>query len=188
VSAALVAGEALATAHRRGWWGRVRRPGGEGTSNAGRIAGRDGGAVGGATNVVTDYALVEGEARSHDAAFVPKIVAAYRRAFEAAARRVRADDGSTAALAFRGETSYHPFRLDPDSAVVRFAVERSRRAGLEPTLAVADGGLDANWLVRHGLPAVTFGVGQRNVHTPAEHVHLPDFLAACRLAVALAVG
>lgn len=186
VSACLVAALALAAVRRRGWWGRVRRGSREGTSNAGRLAGRDGGCVGGATNVVTDYALVEGEARSHDGGFIPAIVAAYRRAFEGAAAQVRDDRGGTAAIAFRSRPLYDPFRLDPDSEVARFALERSARAGLDARFGVADGGLDANWMVRHGIPTVTFGAGQRDVHSVGEWVDLADFLAACRLAVALA--
>jgi tripeptide aminopeptidase len=67
-------------------------------------------------------------------------------------------------------------------------VERSRLAGIEPSLGIADGGLDANWMVRHGIPTVTFGAGQRNAHTREEYVDIPDYLAACRLAVALAVA
>jgi tripeptide aminopeptidase len=189
ISAPLVTAVAMAAAQRRGWWGRVERPGGgRGTANVGLLAGRDGAAVGGATNVVTDYALVEGEVRSHDAAFGAKIVAAWRRAFEDGVRSVRADDAGTATLNFRSDVLYDPFRLDATAGVVAFAAERSRRVGLEPSLAIADGGLDANWMVRHGIPTVTFGAGQRNVHMREEYLDLPDFLAACRLAVALAVA
>jgi tripeptide aminopeptidase len=189
ISAPLVTAVAMAAAQRRGWWGRVERPGGgRGTANVGLLAGRAGAAVGGATNVVTDYVLVEGEARSHDAAFGAKIVAAWRRAFEDGVRSVRADDAGTAMLKFRSDVLYDPFRLDAAAGVAAFAVERSRAVGLKPSLAIADGGLDANWMVRHGVPTVTFGAGQRNVHTREEYVDLPDYLAACRLAVALAVA
>jgi len=47
-------------------------------------------------------------------------------------------------------------------------------------------GLDANWLVRHGIPTVTFGAGQNNVHTVDEYVNLDDYLEGCRFALALA--
>jgi tripeptide aminopeptidase len=50
----------------------------------------------------------------------------------------------------------------------------------------SNGGLDANWLVKHGLPTVTIGAGQYEVHTVKEYVHLPEFANGCRLAVALA--
>ena len=58
--------------------------------------------------------------------------------------------------------------------------------GLTPTLRVTNGGLDANWLVRHGVPTITFGAGQNNPHTVEEFVDLTEFEAGCRLALALA--
>ena len=186
ISAPMVASLALGSARRRGWFGRIRRPGGAGTSNVGTLAGRDGGRVGGATNVVTDYVKVEGEARSHDARFVPRIADAWRRAFAGAAAALPNAAGATAEVTFTSRIQYHPFRLDPDSEPVRFAAERARALGLEPELRVSDGGLDANWLTHHGIPTVTFGAGQRGIHTIEEHVEVADYLAGCRLAVELA--
>lgn len=186
ISAPIVTAAALAAVERRGWFGRVRRRSGQGTSNLGKLEGRDGGRVGGPHNVVCDYVRVEGEARSHDARFVPRILGAYRRAFAEAARRLPNAAGEQAQVGFHSETLYEPFRLAADAAVVRFAHERAAAIGLAPTLRVANGGLDANWLVRHGVPTVTFGAGQRDIHSVDEWVHVPDFLAGCRLAVALA--
>jgi len=39
------------------------------------------------------------------------------------------------------------------------------RIGATPTIRAANGGLDANWMVRHGVPTVTFGAGQNEPHT-----------------------
>ena len=187
VSAPMVASVALAAVQRRGWFGRIRRKGGgSGTSNLGSMAGADGGRVGGPTNVVTDYVKLEGETRSHDERFVPKIVDAYRRAFEAAAQGLPGSTGARAQVAFTSRLQYHPFQLDEGSEPVRFATERAKALGLEPQLRVSDGGLDANWLAHHGIPAVTFGAGQRGIHSVDESVDIADYLGGCRLAVALA--
>jgi tripeptide aminopeptidase len=187
VSAPMVAAAALAAVQRRGWFGRIRRQGGgAGTSNLGSLAGADGGRVGGPTNVVTDYVKVEGEARSHDERFVPRIVGAYRRAFEAAAQGLPSASGARAQVAFTSRLQYHPFQLDESSEPVRFAVERAVALGLTPQLRISDGGLDANWLAHHGIPAVTFGAGQRGIHSVEESVDVADYLGGCRLAVALA--
>jgi len=51
-----------------------------------------------------------------------------------------------------------------------------------------NGGLDANWIVRHGVPTVTLGAGQNDIHTVKEWVDVPEFLAGCRMAVELATG
>jgi tripeptide aminopeptidase len=186
VSATAVAALALADVVRGGWFGKIVRGKAEGTSNVGSVSGRDGRSAGDATNVVTDYALVRGESRSHDSPFAHAITLAYRDAFHEAAGQVRDHRGRGARIRFRARRDYYPFRLKPDAPVVRHAEAAARRAGLQPTLRVVNGGLDANWLVRHGIPTITFGAGQRQIHTTEEYVDLADFTRACRLAVALA--
>jgi tripeptide aminopeptidase len=186
VSATVVASLALAEVYRGGWFGKVRRDGREGTSNVGSVAGRDEGSAGVATNVVTDYVLVRGEARSHQPRFVKAITAAYREAFRNAARHVCDDRGRGARVRFQARLDYHSFRLKPDAPVVCFAERAAKRVGLRPVLRVSNGGLDANWLVRHGIPTVTFGAGQNNIHTIGEYVDLAEFAQGCRMAVALA--
>ena len=61
-----------------------------------------------------------------------------------------------------------------------------RAIGREPNLRVTNGGLDANWMVKHGIPTVTFGAGQNEIHTVKEFVDLTEFESGCRLALALA--
>ena len=188
VSATAVASLALAQVLRGGWFGKVKQNGRLGTSNVGTFGGLDGQAAGQATNVVTDYARLTGESRSHDSRFFKEITAAYRTAFRSAAQAVRDDKGRGAKVRFTSRLDYYPFRLKPVAAVVREAQRGAERAGLKPILRVTNGGLDANWMVRHGIPTVTFGAGQRNVHTVEEYVDLDDFLKGCRLALALATG
>jgi tripeptide aminopeptidase len=47
-------------------------------------------------------------------------------------------------------------------------------------------GLDANWMVRHGIPTVTFGAGQNEAHTIDEWINLDEYNRACALAIRLA--
>jgi tripeptide aminopeptidase len=186
VSATLVASLALAEVFRGGWFGKVLRDGKEGTSNVGSIGDRNGRSAGEATNVVTDFALVRGESRSHDARFAAAITAAYRQAFQAAARQVVDHRRRAARVKFRSRRDYHPFRLKETAPVVRHAVAAAERAGMKPALRISNGGLDANWLVRHGIPTITFGAGQHDIHTVEEYVEVQEFLDGCRLALALA--
>jgi tripeptide aminopeptidase len=186
ISATMVAALAMAEAHKGGWFGKIRKRAGEGTSNVGSVSGRDGKPAGEATNVVTDFALVRGEARSHDARFVKRIVRAYREAFRRAAGNVVNDEGRTAKVTFSTRLDYYPFRIKESMAVVHHAQAAARAAGFEPALRISNGGLDANWLVRHGVPTVTFGAGQHNIHTVEEFVDVPMFLDGCRMALALA--
>ena len=186
ISATVVASLALADIKRAGWFGKIRKHGQGGTSNIGSFGGKDGQSAGEATNVVTDYAFLRGEARSHDLRFTKTITRAYRDAFFKAANQVRDDRGKTAKLRFQSRLEYYPFRLSDTAPVVRHALAGAKLAGLKASLRIGNGGLDANWLVRHGIPTVTFGAGQNNIHSIGEYVDLAEFTKACRLAIVLA--
>lgn len=186
VSATAVASLAIAEVVRGGWFGKVSQDGKEGTSNVGSFGGREGTSAGEATNVVTDYVHIRGESRSHDLKFASTITAAYRDAFKEAAGKVRDDKGRPAKVRFESRRDYYPFRLKDSAPVVKYAQSALESAGFEPNLRVANGGLDANWMVRHGIPAVTLGAGQNNIHTVEEFVDVPEYLNGCRVALALA--
>jgi tripeptide aminopeptidase len=188
ISATMVASLALADIEHRGWFGKITKGRRQGTSNIGVFGGQDGRAAGDATNVVTDYVALRGEARSHDMRFVSTITRAYRAAFSRAAGKVVNDEGRRAKVRFKTRRDYYPFHLKETAAVVRHAQAAAERAGLQPTLRITNGGLDANWMVRHGIPTVTFGAGQREIHTVDEYVDLADFLSGCGLALSLATA
>ncbi|MEO0800022.1 MAG: M20/M25/M40 family metallo-hydrolase, partial [Pseudomonadota bacterium] len=68
------------------------------------------------------------------------------------------------------------------------SVEAAKRVGFDLTTVSNDGGMDANQITAHGIPAVTIAVGQRQVHTADEWIDLADFERACRVVVELGVG
>ena len=90
-------------------------------------------------------------------------------------------------MKFKARREYHSFRVKPAAPVVRHAQAAVERAGLKPTLRISNGGLDANWMVRHGIPTVTFGAGQNNIHMVGEYVDIAEFLKGCRVALAAAI-
>lgn len=188
ISATIVGARALAAVHEHGWFGKIKKGNKQGTSNVGSFGGAEGKSAGEATNVVTDYVLIRGEARSHDSRFARTIVSAYKDAFEKAADAVTNIVGKSAKVKFRSRRDYFPFHLRENSPVIKVAQAAAERAGWDPTLRIANGGLDANWLVRHGVPTITFGAGQNNIHTVDEFVELSDYLEGCRYALALATG
>ncbi len=186
ISATLVAALALAEVHAKGWFGKVVKEGREGTSNVGSFGDAQGRSAGEATNVVTDFVHIKGESRSHDAKFVREISEAYKQAFLNAAERVTDHEGKPAKVKFTSRIDYHPFRLKENAPVVQRAVAAVKELGLEPNCRVTNGGLDANWICKHGIPTVTFGAGQNEIHTVKEWVDLPEFYKGCELAVKLA--
>ena len=186
ISATMILAEALAAVRAGGWFGKVEKDGRRGTSNVGPVGGAHGGPAGDATNVVTDYVLVRGESRSHDAKFFRAITAAYKTAFGQAAAGLTSSEGKAGRVKFTTRTDYYPFRLKETAPVVRRAVAAVAAQGHKPNVRATNGGLDANWMVRHGIPTVTFGAGQNEAHTVDEWVDLGEFESACRLAVELA--
>jgi tripeptide aminopeptidase len=182
VSAVTIAALAIADLHRNRWLGDVRVGKHQGTSNVGVIHG------GSATNVVTDHVLVRAEMRSHEARFRTRIVRAFEQAFRRAARQVENRSGVCGRANIDGRLDYESFQLSLEEACVQEALAAVRCEGGEPELAVANGGLDANWLVKHGIPTVSLGCGQRNQHTADEALDLREFRDACRLALRLACG
>src|SRR5271169_5346341 len=186
ISATLVAATALVEAQREGWFGKVVKPEGKGTSNPGIFGGKHGKAAGDATNVVTDYVYIKGEARSNDVAFAAAIAAAYGEAFAKAGATVKDAKGEAAEVKFIAQPSYPSFNIAEDDPVLTRAKRSAESIGLKPTTVFSNGGLDANWLVKHGVPTVTIGVGQYEIHTIKEYVDLAEFANGCRLALALA--
>ncbi|RLS77413.1 MAG: M20/M25/M40 family metallo-hydrolase [Planctomycetota bacterium] len=182
VSAIAVAALAIADLVEQGWHGLVEKDGRRGTSNVGVIQ------AGAATNVVAESAALRAEARGHDPAFRGRIVKAIEKAFSDAAKRVRSVDGRSARVTFAGRLDYEAFRLADDEPCVVAASEAVRALGLTPRLDISNGGLDANWMAANGIPTVTLGCGQMEIHTTHEQLDLTAFEQACRAALRLATA
>jgi tripeptide aminopeptidase len=186
ISATLVGAIGLAEAQRSGWFGKVVKSDGQGTSNVGIFGGKDGKPAGDATNVVTDYAFIKGEARSPEAAFATKIAKGFEHAFGKAKEQVKDHEAQTAEVTFSHKVSYPPFKLAEDSPSVKRATKALDRLGIEANLLFSNGGLDANWLDQHGIPTITIGAGQAEIHTLKEYVNLSEYEKGCRLGLLLA--
>lgn len=182
VSAAAIASLAVADLVRNGWHGLIERDGKRGTSNVGRIE------AGVATNVVAEHARLHVEARSHDPAFREEIVAAIEGAFRRAVEEVVSSEGRRGSVAFDGDLNYESFKLPADDPSVAAASTAMGDLGLETELAIAKGGLDANWLTAHGIPCVSLGTGQHDIHTVNETLDIEEFQLSRRIAWRLATG
>ena len=182
VSAIAVASLAIADLVERGWHGLIEKGRQQGTSNVGVIEG------GAATNVVTDLVRVRAEARSHNSKFRERIVREIEKAFQKAAQSVRNDQGKCGVVQFEDQLDYESFRLDKKEPSVQAAAAAVEAEGGSPDYAIANGGLDANWLSARGIPTVSLGVGQNRIHTVDEWLDLAEFHHARRIAFRLATG
>jgi tripeptide aminopeptidase len=182
VSAIAIASLAVADLVKGGWFGQIRKGRHAGTSNVGVIHGGE------ATNVMTERVELRAEARSHDPKFRGRIVREIGRAFQRAARQVRNAAGRRGTVSISSCPDYESFRLAADEPCVVAAARAVRAEGAEPELSIANGGLDANWLTAHGIPTVTLGCGQQDIHTVNDQVVIDQFQLARRIALRLATG
>ena len=180
VSAAIIAAQALAEIEQGGWQSVIDQPDGKGSANVGIVRGGQG------TNVVMPSMHILAEARSHDPAFRKKIIDTWKAAFVRSAESFHNERGENGTVAFGPGPTYEAFALDDDAPVVQRYLSGVKACGMDPKTVSNDGGMDANWIVAHGIPTVTFGAGQRDVHTSDEWIALEDFAAACRLVTQLA--
>ena len=182
VSAIAIASLAIASLVKDGWHGLVEKDGKRGTSNVGVIH------AGAATNVVAESASLRAEARGHDTVFRGKIVKAIEKAFADAAKAVKSVDGRSGKATVVGRLDYEAFRLADDEPCVVAAREAVAAIGLSPRLDISNGGLDANWMAANGVPTVTLGCGQMDIHTTDEKLDIAAFENACRVALRLATA
>jgi tripeptide aminopeptidase len=182
VSAIAIASLAIADLQRGGWHGLIQKGKKVGTSNVGMVRGGE------ATNVVTDYVQLRAEARSHDPKFRQKIVAEIENAFKRATREVKSVTGATGSFEMRGRLDYEAFKLNENEPCVEIAKTVVRSVGGEVQLAVANGGVDANWLNKHGIPTVSLGCGQLNQHMVTEQLDLDWYRDACQIGLRIATA
>ena len=179
ISAIVIAGKAIASLAADGWLGRIERDGGRGTANIGIIRGGE------ATNVITPTVMLRAETRSHDAEFRQRIVDEIRSRFESAAAAETNQAGDCGRIEFESSIDYESFRLADDHPSLTAARRAIESVGRTPRGEIGGGGLDANWLFRHGIEAVTLGSGQNNIHTAEEYLDIAGYLDACRIATQL---
>ena len=182
LSAAVRASRAIARLDAEGWHGRIEKAEGVGSANVGIVQGGQG------SNVVMPSLHILAEARAHDPLLRHRIIERWQQEFTRAAGGMSNSKGERGSIAFGPGPTYEAFALDESEPVVQRALAAAGRMGMAARLVSNDGGMDANRIVAHGIPALTVGVGQRSVHQPDEWIDLADFERVCELVVEMAAG
>ncbi len=180
VSAAVIAANAIAELKANGWFGRIDKRSVKGTANVGSLHGGE------ADNQVMDRLTVTGECRSHSPSALEKISRVWKSAFEKAARELNNAAGECGSVDFIEDSDYRSFKLKKSDPAVQRYLKAAPKAGRPAAVQTISAGLDANILNENGIPTVTFDAGNDHAHSLDECVHIPRYLEACRLAVALA--
>lgn len=134
----------------------------ETTANIGRFEG------GGATNVVTDYVYLLGEARSLDDEKMKAQTAHMKETFE----KVAEDMGGRAEVF--SDVMYAALKASKDSEVVSTAVQAIENIGRRPDLISLGGGSDGNIFAGAGLDTAILGLGYENIHTTEEKMPIEE--------------
>ena len=138
--------------------------------------------------MVTPKLELRAEARSHDPTFRKKIVEQFRKAFDRAVRKIKNESGAIGKVNFQADLKYESFRLSMEEPCIQAALAAIEAVDLPSDTRICNGGLDANWMTARGLPTVTLGCGQQEIHTVDEVLHVPSYLDACRIAHKLATA
>lgn len=137
-----------------------------------------------ATNVVPNYCVVRGEARSLDDERLDEVMRAIRGAFADAAARAKIALGGTVRRAWieeQCEREYHSMRIPVDAPIVQLVMRSARRLDTTVEAITIGGGSDANVYNRHGITSVNLGTGMRDIHTVNEWIDLNDFYRSAEI-------
>jgi tripeptide aminopeptidase len=130
-----------------------------------------------------EEAIVDFIARDHDDGLLEQHVALLRElALQVEAREPRAKVDIEVRDSYR---NMRPF-IEANPRVVEAALEATRRAGVEPRLAITRGGTDGAVLSAQGLPTPNLFTGGQEYHSVREWASVQDMAAAAATVVELA--
>ncbi|HYO62340.1 MAG TPA: M20/M25/M40 family metallo-hydrolase [Pyrinomonadaceae bacterium] len=171
ISAIRIAAEAIAAMKL----GRIDH---ETTANIGVIRGGE------ATNIITNYVYLKGEARSHSEEKLNAQTEHIIKALEEAAARYEVTvDGVTTKARVESEVTreYYAMDVPETSRVVQLVYGAAARRGMKVEAMASGGGCDANIFNKKGIECANFGTGMRAIHTVKEWLDVKDLYASAEM-------
>ena len=150
----------------------------ETTANIGVIQGGE------ATNIITNFVLLRGEARSLDDSKLEAQTAHMVECLEEAAAKYEVTvDGVTTKGRVESKVvrEYYAMDVPDDSRVVRLVIEAASRMGLDVKTLASGGGCDANIFNKRGIECANLGTGMRAIHTVKEWLDVKDMYASAEM-------
>ncbi|HYJ46917.1 MAG TPA: M20/M25/M40 family metallo-hydrolase, partial [Pyrinomonadaceae bacterium] len=150
----------------------------ETTANIGIIEG------GKATNIITNYVHLVGEARSLSEEKLKAQCDHMVKCFEEAAAQYevtvegRTTKGRVESLV---EPEYYAMDVPDDSRVVQLVIQAAAQMGLKVETMASGGGCDANIFNRKGIECANLGTGMRAIHTVNEWLDVKDLYASAEM-------
>jgi tripeptide aminopeptidase len=150
----------------------------ETTANIGVIRGGE------ATNIITNFVMLKGEARSLDDEKLEAQTAHMIKCLEDAAAKYEVTvEGVTTKARVESDVSREYYAMDvPDeSRVVKLVIEAAARMGLKVETMASGGGCDANIFNKRGIECANLGTGMRAIHTVKEWLDVKDMYASAEM-------
>ncbi|HEX7957714.1 MAG TPA: M20/M25/M40 family metallo-hydrolase, partial [Pyrinomonadaceae bacterium] len=150
----------------------------ETTANIGVIRGGE------ATNIITNFVMLKGEARSLDDAKLEAQTAHMVKCLEEVAAKYEVTvEGVTTKARVEADVTreYHAMNVSDDSRVVRLVKEAAARMGLKVETMASGGGCDANIFNKRGIECANLGTGMRAIHTVKEWLDVKDMYASAEM-------
>src|SRR5687767_1052201 len=150
----------------------------ETTANIGVIHGGE------ATNIITNFVMLKGEARSLDDAKLEAQTEHMLKCLQDAAAKYEVTvDGVTTKARVEADVSreYHAMDVSDDSRVVRLVKDAAARMGLKVETMASGGGCDANIFNKRGVECANLGTGMRAIHTVKEWLDVKDMYASANI-------
>jgi tripeptide aminopeptidase len=152
----------------------------ETTANIGVIEG------GKATNIITNFVLLQGEARSLDERKLEAQCAHMIKCLEDAAAKYEV---TVAGVTTKGRVEanvtreYSAMDVSDDSRVVQLVKTAAARLGKEVKTLASGGGCDANVFNKQGIECANLGTGMRAIHTINEWLDVKDMCESAQIAL-----
>ena len=154
----------------------------ESTANIGLIEG------GTATNIIPEYAVVQGEVRSHTLGKLEGYIQKIRDIFQEEVDNL-SDPANPAegrpSLDFKVIEDYPVMKLDRKSTVIKRVEEAAVSLGAQLDYVVAGGGSDANIFNSYGIQCAILSTGMDRVHSTKETIKLADMALTADLVMAI---
>ena len=171
ISAIKIAAEAIAAM-------KLGRIDDETTANIGVIEG------GKATNIITNFVVLRGEARSRSDEKLEAQTAHMIKCLEDAAAKYEV---TVAGVTTKGRVEadvsreYYAMDVPETSRVVQLVYQAAARLGQKVEVMASGGGCDANIFNKRGIECANFGTGMRAIHTVKEWLDVKDMYASAEM-------
>jgi tripeptide aminopeptidase len=173
ISAIKIASEAIAKM-------KLGRIDDETTANIGVIRGGE------ATNIITNFVYLKGEARSlNEDKLNAQTEHMIKTLEEAAAKYEVTVEGVTTKGRVEAHVNreYYAMDVPETSRVVQLVYQAAARRGLKVEAVASGGGCDANIFNKKGIECANFGTGMRAIHTVKEWLDVKDMYASAEMSL-----